>query len=199
TPSPSCGASPTLLSGGGRSPGGHLAAGALVPEGAGVWGVPADIVKGGICSSGMYDLKAVRVSKRSAFIRFTDEIKWAMSPQRHLDQLRAPVVVTCGTNETPEFQRQARDSAGRRQESRTDRSAELQPLRNGRVIWKPVRPKRPCRAHADAAAASWIERVQFMGRSASLGPIVFAGLIVVRPGSSPSGTCASDELRGQPG
>jgi arylformamidase len=33
----------------------------------------------------------------------------ALSPKRHLDQLRAPIVVTYGTNETPEFQRQARD------------------------------------------------------------------------------------------
>jgi arylformamidase len=59
----------------------------------------------------MYDLKAVRISKRSSFIRFTDEIEDAMSPQRHLDQIRAPVVVTYGTNETPEFQRQARGFA----------------------------------------------------------------------------------------
>jgi hypothetical protein len=29
------------------------------------------IVKGGICSSGMYDLKPVRLSERSSFIRFT--------------------------------------------------------------------------------------------------------------------------------
>jgi len=34
-----------------------------------------------------------------------------MSPQRHIDLLRAPVVVTYGTNETPEFQRQSRDFA----------------------------------------------------------------------------------------
>ena len=34
-----------------------------------------------------------------------------MSSQRHLDRLRAPVVVTYGTNETPEFQRQNRDFA----------------------------------------------------------------------------------------
>jgi arylformamidase len=73
--------------------------------------VPADIVKGGICSSGMYDLKPVRISKRSSFISFTDEMEEAMSPQRHLDRLLAPVVVTYGTNETPEFQRQARDFA----------------------------------------------------------------------------------------
>jgi arylformamidase len=35
----------------------------------------------------------------------------AMSTQRHLDKLRAPVVVTHGTDETPEFQRQNRDFA----------------------------------------------------------------------------------------
>jgi arylformamidase len=34
-----------------------------------------------------------------------------MSSLRHLDQLRAPIVVTYGTNETPEFQRQNRDFA----------------------------------------------------------------------------------------
>jgi arylformamidase len=59
----------------------------------------------------MYDLKPVRISKRSSFIEFTDEMEDAMSSQRHLDQLRAPVVVTYGTNETPEFQRQNRDFA----------------------------------------------------------------------------------------
>src|SRR5262245_3413733 len=96
---------------GGRSSGAHLTAVALVTDWERDYGVPADIVKGGICSSGMYDLRAVRISKRSSFIRFTDEVEDAMSPQRHLDQLRAPVVVTYGTNETPEFQRQARDFA----------------------------------------------------------------------------------------
>ena len=35
----------------------------------------------------------------------------ALSPQRHIDQLRAPLIVAYGTCETPEFQRQARDFA----------------------------------------------------------------------------------------
>jgi arylformamidase len=35
----------------------------------------------------------------------------AMSSQRHIDKLRAPITVTYGTNETPEFQRQGRDFA----------------------------------------------------------------------------------------
>jgi arylformamidase len=96
---------------GGRSSGAHLTGVALVTDWVRDYGVPADIVKGGVCSSGMYDLKPVRISKRSSFIKFTDEMEDAMSSQRHLDQLRAPVVVTYGTNETPEFQRQARDFA----------------------------------------------------------------------------------------
>jgi arylformamidase len=35
----------------------------------------------------------------------------ALSPQRHLDKLTAPVVLAHGTLETPEFQRQSRDFA----------------------------------------------------------------------------------------
>ena len=37
------------------------------------FGLPADIVKGGLCSSGMYDLKAVRLSARSNYVAFDDE------------------------------------------------------------------------------------------------------------------------------
>jgi arylformamidase len=107
----SFGADASRLYIGGRSSGAHLTGVALVTDWAKDHGVPADIVKGGVCSSGMYDLKPVRISKRSSFIKFTDEMEEAMSSQRHLDQLRAPVVVTYGTNETPEFQRQNRDFA----------------------------------------------------------------------------------------
>ncbi|TMJ83383.1 MAG: alpha/beta hydrolase [Alphaproteobacteria bacterium] len=107
----SFGADANRLYVGGRSSGAHLTAVALITDWERDYGVAADIVKGGICSSGMYDLKPVRLSKRSSFIRLTDEMEESMSPQRHLDQLRAPVVVTCGMNETPEFQRQARDYA----------------------------------------------------------------------------------------
>jgi arylformamidase len=96
---------------GGRSSGAHLTAVALVTDWVKDHGVPADVVKGGVCSSGMYDLEPVRISKRSSFVAFTDAMEEAMSPQRHLDRLQAPVVVAYGTNETPEFQRQARDFA----------------------------------------------------------------------------------------
>ncbi len=96
---------------GGRSSGAHLTAVALITDWAKDYGVPADVVKGGICSSGMYDMKPVRLSKRSNWVKFTGEMEDAMSPQRHLDRLHTPAVVLHGTNETPEFQRQARDFA----------------------------------------------------------------------------------------
>src|SRR5262249_2748612 len=67
--------------------------------------------KGGLCMSGMYDMKPVRLSKRSSFVKFNDEMEQAMSSQRHLSFLRAPIIITCGTNETPEFQRQSRSFA----------------------------------------------------------------------------------------
>jgi arylformamidase len=59
----------------------------------------------------MFDLKPVRLSARSSYVKFTDEIEQALSPQRHLDRLTVPVILAYGTLETPEFQRQSRDFA----------------------------------------------------------------------------------------
>jgi arylformamidase len=94
---------------GGHSSGGHLCGVALVTDWRQDFGLPADMVKGGLCMSGMYDLKPVRLSKRSSYVKFTDEMEQSMSSQRHLDRLHAPITVTYGTNETPDFQRQSRD------------------------------------------------------------------------------------------
>jgi arylformamidase len=59
----------------------------------------------------MYDLKPVRLSARSSYVKFTDEMEHALSTQRHLDKLNAPTIIAYGTLETPEFQRQSRDFA----------------------------------------------------------------------------------------
>jgi len=95
---------------GGHSSGGHLCGVAMTTD----WkefGAPDDMIKGGLCMSGMYDLKPPRLSARSSYIKFTDAMEQAMSSQRHIGNLRAPVICTYGTNETPEFQRQNRDFA----------------------------------------------------------------------------------------
>ncbi len=95
----------------GHSSGAHLAGVALITDWVDEYGLPADIIKGGLLVSGMYDLKPVRLSKRSEYVNFTDEIEEKLSSQRHLGKLNAPVVIAYGSEETPEFQRQGRDFA----------------------------------------------------------------------------------------
>jgi len=103
------GGDPNRLYLGGQSSGGHLAAVALTTDWRRDFGLPADIIKGGVCISGMYDLTPVRLSARSRYVAFDDTTVAALSPIRHLDRLQAPLVVAYGTRETPEFQRQNRE------------------------------------------------------------------------------------------
>jgi arylformamidase len=107
----SFGGDPNRLYVGGHSSGGHLSGVALVTDWSKDFGLPADIVKGGMCMSGMYDMKPVRLSKRGTYVKFDDDMEDKMSSLRHLDLLRAPIVVSYGTYETPDFQRQNRDFA----------------------------------------------------------------------------------------
>jgi len=96
---------------GGHSSGGHLAGNVLITDWAREFDLPADLVKGGLCMSGMYDLKPVRLSARSSYVKFDDRIEHELSPIRHLDRLRCPVVVAYGERDSPEFQRQSREWA----------------------------------------------------------------------------------------
>jgi len=105
------GGNPNRLYLSGHSSGAHLAGVVLVTDWQKDFGLPSDVVKGGVLMSGMYDLKPVRLSKRSEYVKFTDEMEQALSTQRHLDKLKTPVVVAHGTLESPEFQRQTREFA----------------------------------------------------------------------------------------
>lgn len=94
----------------GFSSGAHLAACVLTTD----WareGLPADIIKGALLGSGIYDLEAVRRSSLSRFVKFTDDMEDALSPQRHVDMLRTPLTLTYGSLDSPEFQRQSRQFA----------------------------------------------------------------------------------------
>ena len=94
----------------GHSSGAHLAGVALTTD----WkrlGLPAELVKGGVLLSGMYDLKPVRLSARSRYVHFDDATEQALSPRRQLQWLHAPLVVAHAALDSPEFQRQSRDFA----------------------------------------------------------------------------------------
>ncbi len=95
----------------GHSSGGHLAGVILTTDWERDFDLPANIIKGGLCCSGMFDLKPVRLSSRGDYISFTDEMEHALSPIRHIDKLSAPLILAYGSHETPEFIRQSRDFA----------------------------------------------------------------------------------------
>ena len=104
------GADPRRVYVSGTSSGAHLAGVAATTD----WtryGLAADPIRGFTLASGMYDLRAPRLSQRSAYVRFTDAAEQALSPQRHLGAVRAPIVLLYGSLETPEFQRQTREFA----------------------------------------------------------------------------------------
>lgn len=93
----------------GFSSGGHLASVLLTTD----WSeygseIPVDLIKGGLICSGMYDLVPVSLSARRHYVNFTESSIDALSPIRHLDRITCPLIIAYGTEETPEFQRQAK-------------------------------------------------------------------------------------------
>jgi len=72
----------------GVSSGAHLASVVLTTDWQKDFGLPVDIVKGGLCGSGMYDLYPVTLSARSNYVKFTNEVVDALSAQRHIDRGR---------------------------------------------------------------------------------------------------------------
>ena len=104
------GADPGRVYVAGTSSGAHLGGVAATTD----WtryGLAADPIRGYTLASGMYDLRGPRLSKRAAYVRFTDPVEEALSPQRHLERINGPIVLLFGSLETPEFQRQTREFA----------------------------------------------------------------------------------------
>src|SRR4030081_1645159 len=59
----------------------------------------------------MYCRRDWQSEHRSAYVKFTDGLETALSPQRHLERIHAPITLLYGSHETPEFKRQSREFA----------------------------------------------------------------------------------------
>jgi arylformamidase len=94
----------------GFSSGAHLASVALLCDWQ-AYGLPSNPYKAALLISGIYDLHPVRLSSRSTYVSFTDEVEDGLSPQRHVERYNLPLMLAYGDGESPEFQRQARDFA----------------------------------------------------------------------------------------
>jgi arylformamidase len=92
----------------GRSSGSHLGGCVALTDWTAM-GLPANTVKGYVLQSGMYDLRGPRLSKRGAYVKFTDEMEQELSAQRNLARINTPMTILWGSNDSPEFQRQGRD------------------------------------------------------------------------------------------
>jgi len=95
----------------GHSSGSHLAAMMLVTDWA-AEGLPADVLKGCVITSGIYDLEPVRRSYRNAYVFLDDAGVERLSPIRNLKPGLPPVRLYFGGMELAEFRRQGREFAG---------------------------------------------------------------------------------------
>ena len=94
----------------GHSSGAHLAAMTLStcwPD----YGLPSDLIKGGVLVSGIYDLGPLRQTSRVAYVHIDDRVEHELSPIHQLSNLSAPLLIAVGTAESPEFRRQSQSYA----------------------------------------------------------------------------------------
>jgi arylformamidase len=89
---------------------GHSAGGQLAGILAGTaWderGLPADLVKGVVGISGLYDLEPVRLSNVNDWLHLDRAAAERNSPMRHLPDAITPLLAVVGSGETSEFRRQ---------------------------------------------------------------------------------------------
>ena len=70
-------------------------------------GLPADLVKGALAVSGIYDLAPLRRTSMNAELRLDENAARVASPVTYLPSRPVPVVTAVGAEESAEFRRQA--------------------------------------------------------------------------------------------
>jgi len=90
----------------GHSSGGHLSGMMLVTDWEKQYGLPHDLIKGASCFSGMYNLEAVRLTHRNAYLKLDKDQCRRNSAIHNIADYGAPLIIGCGEFDTLEFHRQ---------------------------------------------------------------------------------------------
>lgn len=103
------GGDPARITVSGHSAGGHLVAMALLTDWAGDYDRPADLVKGAVAISGLFDLAPFPYT----YLQPALQLDWGQvrrnSPILNLPERAPPLVLAVGGKESGEFRRQSRD------------------------------------------------------------------------------------------
>ena len=93
----------------GHSAGGHQVGMLAITDWSGEYGLPANLMKGGIPISGLFDLRPFRYSWLQPKLLLTHEVIERESPLFHIpkQERRPPLLVTLGGDESAEFHRQS--------------------------------------------------------------------------------------------
>lgn len=107
----SFGADPGKLFVAGHSSGAHLTGMMVVTDWAGDWGLPADVIKGALACSGMYELTPVRLSARNDYVKLDEDAARRNSSILQIRETMPPMVIGYGEGDQKEFRRQSKEFA----------------------------------------------------------------------------------------
>jgi arylformamidase len=93
----------------GHSAGGQQVGMLAATDWPGEYGLPAEIVRGGIPISGIFDLQPLRYSYLQPKLQLTHEVILRQSPLLNIPPSGPPLLITLGEAETAEFHRQSAD------------------------------------------------------------------------------------------
>jgi arylformamidase len=93
----------------GHSADGHLVAMLLITDWEGEYGLPEDVIKGGCAISGLFDLTPFPYTYLQPKLQLTWDQILRNSPILHIPDSAPPLIITYGSKEPPEMQRQSND------------------------------------------------------------------------------------------